>query len=93
MAAAMLVPDSSNIPFCPLPDTSFSGNRFASVLPGAYSECSRRPGAAMSGFTCLIEQRRPAGAEVRDGVVAPPGRPVVVNRPHRQRVAASCPAT
>ena len=34
-AADMLVPDSSNTPFCPLPEISFSGNRFASVLPGA----------------------------------------------------------
>ena len=33
--AAMLVPDISNIPFCPLPEISFSGKRLASVLPGA----------------------------------------------------------
>ncbi len=34
-AAAWLVPDISNTPCCPLPEISFSGNRFASVLPGA----------------------------------------------------------
>ena len=47
----MLVPDSSNSPCCPCPPTSLCGKRRASVLPGAYSECSRRPGAAMSGLT------------------------------------------